>query len=326
MLLTVITPAYNEAENLPALYQRLAAVFAAQGTAWEWIVVDDHSRDETAAVVDRLAAADSRVRGVRLARNHGSHAAILYGLDRAHGDAAVVLAGDLQDPPETVPDLLARWRDGAQVVWAVRRTRPGESARTVGFARLYYWIMRRIVGLTQMPATGADFFLIDRRVIEALMQFGERHVSLFALLSWVGFRQDTIDYDKQPRAAGQSGWSLRKKIDLVSDSVTAFSDAPLRAGAAAGALLLAIAAVLLLLAFTGRGAGSLSPGWLLLAASIFAVGGLNLLMLGVIGEYLWRALDETRRRPRWIVERPLGREAATTVPAVPSKSGQTAVE
>lgn len=325
MLLTVITPAYNEAENLPALYQRLAAVFSTQGIAWEWIVVDDHSRDDTAGVIDRLAARDPRVRGVRLARNHGSHAAIFYGLDRAHGDAAVVLAGDLQDPPETVPELLTRWRNGAQVVWAVRRSRPGESAQTVGFARFYYWIMRRVVGLTQMPATGADFFLIDRRVIDALIEFREQHVSLFALLSWVGFRQETIDYDKQPRAAGQSGWSVRKKINLVSDSVTAFSDAPLRAGAATGLLVLAIALVLLLVALIGQGVGPLSPGWLLLAASIFAVGGLNLLMLGIIGEYLWRALDETRRRPRWIVERPLGRDAAAPG-ASPSKSGQTAVE
>jgi dolichol-phosphate mannosyltransferase len=160
--------------------------------------------------------------------------------------------------------------------------------------------MRRIVGLRQMPATGADFFLVDRRVIDAVRQFREQHVSVFALLAWVGFRQETIDYEKQPRAAGQSGWSLRKKINLVSDSVTAFSDAPLRAGAAAGLGLVAIAAGLLLAALLAPGLGPFTPGWLLVSASIFAVGGINLL-----------------------IERRLG--AADRLAAMP-ESGQTAVE
>lgn len=324
MRLTVITPAYNESANLPALYERLAAVFAAAAIDWEWIVIDDHSRDGTADVIDALGRRDRRVRGVRLARNHGSHPAIFYGLDRARGDAAVVLAGDLQDPPETVPQLVQRWREGAQVVWAVRRARPGEHAGTLGFARLYYFIMRRIVGLTQMPATGADFFLVDRRVIDTITQFREQRVSILALLSWVGFRQETIDYDKQPRAAGRSGWSLLKKINLVSDSVTAFSDVPLRAGASGGLLLVVAGVVVALRALLGGDAAAGPPGLLLVAASVLVVGGLNLLMLGVVGEYLWRALEETRQRPRWVIERPLGADAlmAARVP----ESGQTAVE
>jgi len=290
-------------------------VLSANGVAWEWMVIDDHSRDDTAGVIDRLGMTDARVRGVRLARNHGSHAAICYGLERARGDAAVVLAADLQDPPEIVPELLRRWREGAQVVWAVRRTRPGETATTVGFARAYYWIMRHVVGLKQIPATGADFFMVDRRVIDTIVQFREQHVSLFALLSWVGFRQEAVDYDKQPRAAGQSGWSVLKKINLVSDSVTAFSDAPLRAGTVAGLVLLVTALLLALLAVVTHGVGPLSPGWLLLAGCILLVGGLNLLMLGLMGEYLWRALDEARQRPRWIIERSLGSEPLPTPPA-----------
>ena len=313
-MLTVITPAYNEAANLAGLYERLLAMFAAEGVDWEWIVVDDFSRDATPTVIEGLASRDPRVRGVRFARNHGSHAAIFYGLHHARGDAAVVLAGDMQDPPETVPEMLRRWRAGAQVVWAVRRLRVDERKRNVGFARLYYFIMRNIVGLKQMPASGADFFLLDRQVIEAVRQFREQHVSVFALLSWLGFRQESLEYDKQPRAAGSSGWTLVKKINLVSDSVTAFSDAPLRAGAALGGVVFVAGLLALILSLAGLNVGGLSPGWLLLASTILIVGGLQLTMMGVIGEYLWRALDEARQRPRFVVERRFGRHEPAAEP------------
>lgn len=310
-MLSVITPAFNEALNLPALYERLRAVFAAEGLDWEWMIIDDHSSDATAEAIAALAQRDPRVRGLRFARNYGSHTAIFCGLDHVEGDAAVVLAADLQDPPEAIPDLVRRWRGGAQVVWAVRRRRIDESASTVGFARMYYFIMRRVVGLTQMPASGADFFLVDRDVITALRQFRERHVSVFALLAWIGFRQESVEYDKHPRSSGASGWTLRKKINLLSDSVTAFSDAPLRAGAAAGVVVLAGSATCAAAAFLGFGIGPLPPSWVLVLAAILGVGGLNLLMLGVVGEYLWRTLQESRRRPPYVVERALGRVEGT---------------
>ena len=201
-MLSLVTPAFNEAANLEALYDRVAGTMTTLGEAWEWIVVDDHSADGTFACIRDLAARDPRVRGLRLASNSGSHMAITAGLHHARGDAAVVMAADLQDPPEVVGAMLSRWREGAQVVWATRRARPGERTHA-GFAAIYYWVMRRVVGLSAIPARGADFFLLDRLVLDAFGRHAERQVSIFALISSMGFRQAFVEYDKQPRAAGR---------------------------------------------------------------------------------------------------------------------------
>ncbi len=227
MMLSILTPAFNEEQNLDALYGRVSQTMARLGGDWEWLIVDDHSRDGTFPAVQRLATLDPRVKGIRLARNSGSHVAITCGLHHVRGDAAVMMAADLQDPPETMGAMLDAWRDGAQVVWAVRREQPGERHHR-GFAAFYYWIMRNVAGLTEMPARGADFYLVDRIVIDAFRRFGERHTSVLALLTSLGFRQAFIEYDKQPRAAGQSGWTLARKVKLVIDSVTGFTEAPIR--------------------------------------------------------------------------------------------------
>jgi glycosyltransferase involved in cell wall biosynthesis len=290
MRLSIITPAFNEADNLAAMYERLAA--AASGADWEWLIVDDHSRDATFDVVRALAARDTRVRGLRLARNSGSHAAIACGLHHVTGDAAVVLAADLQDPPETLASMVAEWRSGAQVVWAVRRRLPGETVPALGFSRIYYFIMRHA----------------DRVVIDAFRRFPERHVSVLALVTWMGFRQAFIEYDKQPRRAGQSGWTLAKKIKLVVDSVTGFSDLPVRLCSWAGLLLIAAAIVF------AMAAPDLGRGVVLVVAVMLGLGGAQLLALGIIGEYVWRALDEARRRPAFLVEAVAG-AVETAVPA-----------
>ena len=292
MKLSIITPAFNEAENLEAMYARLSDAANRTGADWEWIVVDDHSRDATFAGVRALSARDPRVRGLRLARNSGSHTAIVCGLHHVAGTVAVVLAADLQDPPETLAAMLAEWRAGAQVVWAVRREREGESVPALGFSRIYYFIMRHVVGMKEMPASGADFFLADRVVIDALARFPERHVSVLALVTWMGFRQAFIAYDKQPRRAGSSGWTLRKKVKLVIDSVTGFSDAPIRMCSYAGLALIA--------------AGLLLIGVNLVLAAVTGLAGVQLLALGVVGEYVWRALDEARRRPAYLIEDVVG--------------------
>ena len=299
-MLSILTPAFNEATNLDALYERVVSTMSRLGVDWEWLIVDDHSRDDTFAVIQRLAATDRRVRGVRLARNSGSHAAITCGLHLVRGDAAVMMAADLQDPPETLGAMLERWKAGAQVVWAVRRERPGERAHA-GFAALYYWLLRRVVGMTEMPANGADFFLADRAVIDAFRQFPERSVSVLALVMWLGFRQEFIEYDKQPRTSGKSGWTLARKITLVVDSVTAFSGAPIRACTLLGVGLLAVALVLAVAGFV-RWAQTGSGHLVLLASAIAGVGGLQLVATGLVGEYVWRALEESRRRPQFVVE------------------------
>src|SRR2546426_5003425 len=227
-LLSVVTPAYNEAGNLSLLYERLSTVIDPLGMDWEWIVIDDHSSDGTFAVIAGIASRDSRVHAIRLARNFGSHMATTCGLFHAKGDCTAIMAADLQDPPEALPALLKKWLGGAQVVWAARARREGEKMSTIGSSRLYYMLMRYIVGVKDMPATGADFFLIDRHVLDAFREFKESNVSIMALISWMGFRQETITYNKQARLHGRSGWTLKKKLKLLVDSITSFTYLPIR--------------------------------------------------------------------------------------------------
>ena len=310
-LLSVITTAYNEAGNLPLLYERLLRVMAALSISWEWIVVDDHSADETFAIVADIASRDSRVHAIRFARNFGSHAAITCSLHHARGECAVIMAADLQDPPETVPALLAKWRAGAQVVWAVRARHEGAKVSAVAFARLYYLLMRRFVGLNEMPATGADFFLIDRRVMDAFCEFNESNVSIMALITWMGFRQESITYDKQARLHGRSGWNLQKKLKLVIDSITSFTYLPIRLMSYLGFVVALVGFLYAGVVIANALAGNPAQGWSSLMVVVLVVGGIQMLMMGVLGEYLWRALDESRRRPRYLIEATTNPQADT---------------
>lgn len=303
-MLSILTPAFNESVNLEALHARLVPTMAQIGEEWEWLIVDDHSRDDTFSVIERLALMDRHVRGIRLARNSGSHVAITCGLHHVSGDAAVMMASDLQDPPETLGALLEKWRAGAHVVWATRRERPGDPAHA-GFAALYYWIMRHVVGMKEIPARGADFFLIDRVAIDAFRRCEERHVSVFALIAWLGFRQEYIEYDKQPRAAGRSGWTMARKIKLVVDSITAFSDAPIKACSVAGVALIALGLLLFIVGLVVS--STVRSGFTVLLATLVTLSGVQLLAIGAIGEYVWRSLDESRRRPPYLIEAATGR-------------------
>lgn len=300
--LSVVTPAYNEAPNLPLLYDQLKGVLDSLGLTWELIIVDDHSRDDTFATIARLAARDQRVRGLRLARNSGSHTAVGCGLDAAQGECAVVIASDLQDPPDLISTMTGEWQKGAQVVWGVRAHRTGESTSTLAFSRFYYALMRGMVGMREMPMQGADVFLIDRSVIEALRQFKERNVSLFALIMWMGFRQTSITYDKQPRRYGRSGWNLEKKLKLVIDSITSFTYLPIRLMSYVGILFGVLGFLYAAFVIVNAIAGNPPQGWSSLIFVVLIIGGIQMVMIGILGEYLWRTLDEARQRPRYLVE------------------------
>jgi len=293
-VISLITPAFNEGSNLPMLHERLTSVF--RQLDWEWIIVDDHSRDNTFEVIERLVAIDPRVRGIRLAYNSGSHLAFTCGLRHASGEVAALMVADLQDPPELLIQMLERWRSGVQVVWAVRRHQPGDGSGT----QLYYWIMRNLVGMNDMPATGADFFLVDRVVIDAFLAAADRHVSIFALMMWLGFRREFIQYDKQPRTRGRSGWTLAKKLKLVVDSIVGFSDFPIwwltYAGVAALVAAL-VPAVVAVVAYSG-----LNAALLLLAALVIGLFGCHLIALAILGHYVWRGLDAARKRPLYSIE------------------------
>ncbi len=301
-LLSIVTPAYNEADNIPLLYEKLIQVLSSLDLDWEWVVVDDHSTDDTFNVISEITRSDSRVRGFRFSRNFGSHKAITCGLQQVRGDCAVVMAADLQDPPETLPALLDEWRTGARVVWAVRERREGEKFSTIGFAKLYYFIMRQIVGIKEMPETGADFFLIDNQVVKALNRYTESNVSLIVLITWMGFRQASILYTKRARLYGRSGWNLNKKLKLIVDLVTSFTYLPIRLMSYLGMVFAFLgflyAGFVILNAYLGHP----MQGWSSLMVVILVVGGIQMLMMGILGEYLWRALDEARQRPQYLIE------------------------
>jgi polyisoprenyl-phosphate glycosyltransferase len=302
-LLSVVVAAFNEEGNLPRLYERVVALdWVGLGVDLELVFVDDHSRDQTPVILRELAARDPRVKVLRFSKNFGSHKAFTAGLEHCTGDAAVLLAADLQDPPGTIPQLLEKWRAGARVVWAVRDAREGESWLNQALSRLYYQLMRRFAEV-RPPPTGADFLLVDRQVLEVLKSSPEKHTSLLALIQWMGFAQDHITYTKAARHSGASKWTLRKKLKLSIDSFVSFSYFPIRLMSSCGFIfaitgfIYAVVVAVRALAF-----GSPAQGWPALMCAVLITSGVQLIMLGVLGEYLWRAFDETRGRPRYIIE------------------------
>ena len=306
-ILSIVTPAYNEAENLPRLYERVQALdWRGLGLDFELLIVDDHSTDGTPAIIDALTARDPRVKTLRFSRNFGSHAGCTAGLEHATGAAAVVLAADLQDPPETIPALVAAWRAGAATVWAVRGEREGESLQTRVTARIFYSLIRRMTRMA-MPPQGVDFFLLDRAVIEALRAAPERNTSLIGQIQWLGFEQSSLVYTKQARETGRSKWTLTKRIKLSIDWVVGFSYFPIRFMSAIG-LFFACAGFLYALFLIVRRFVFVVPveGWTSLISVVLITSGVQLVMLGVLGEYLWRSFDASRQRPRFIIERRRG--------------------
>ncbi len=296
-MLSIITPAYNEAQNLPALRERLEVHLRELDVEWEWIIIDDGSRDATYGLVCQWAAADQRIRGARLSRNYGSHAALACGLKLARGKAIVFIAADLQDPPEIVGELFTRWRAGAKVVWAVSQGRTRMDLRT-----LYYVLLRRGEGLAGQPLDGGDVVLIDHAVAAVLTASEERHSNLFARIRLAGFVQDSVRYRKETRRNGLSGWTLRKKLKLALDSLTGFDHALVRSMTYLGMLVavagFALAMYVVVLAF----AGEPPTGWASIMTAILILGGVQMIFLGMLGEYAWRTLDETRGRPLYVVE------------------------
>jgi dolichol-phosphate mannosyltransferase len=303
-MVSIVLPSYREAQNLPVLYENIKSALAGADFDWEQIVVDDHSPDNTFDVAAALAAKDPRVNVVRLSRNAGPHLASLCGVELARGDAAIVMAADMQDPPEVLSQMVARWRNGDQVVWACRRHREGVGWWGRFVSRGYYALLARLVPNETLPPQGADFFLLDRKVVDALVQFRESNFSILALILWLGFKQGQIAYDKRARLHGRSSWNFAKHARLVIDTVISFSHLPLRLISIFG-LVVALcgfvyAADIMANYFFGQAP---VEGWSSLMVMTLLLSGTQMIMLGVIGEYVWRTLHESRRRPRYNIER-----------------------
>ena len=315
--LSVVVPAYNEIEVIDEFQRRLAAVMDALGLSWEVVYVDDGSSDGTPERLAALQATRPEVALVALSRNFGKEAALTAGLDHATGrEAVIVIDADLQDPPEVIPDLIAAWRDGIDIAYAQRRTRAGETWLKKATASAFYRLMGRIGGPVRLPADTGDFRLMSRRALDALLQLRERHRFMKGLFAWVGFPARAVPYDRAPRAAGTTKWNYRRLWTLSLEGITSFTTLPLRfatwlgLATAAAALLYGGWVVTKALLF-----GDPVPGYPSLMTVVLLLGGVQLLTLGVIGEYLGRIFNETKGRPLYIVGRHLPSGGDGALPA-----------
>ncbi len=297
-LLSVVTPMLDEQDCAERFYERVRD--ALQGLPFELVIVDDGSRDGTPEVLERIAAADPRVRVLTLSRNFGHQTAITAGLDHARGDAIVMIDADLQDPPEVIHDLVERWRSGADVVYAVRRHREGETRFKLATARLFY---RFIAKLSQIELTenSGDFRLLDRRALDAVLAMRERNRYLRGMTVWVGFTQAAVEYDRDARAAGATKFSLKKMVRFSLDAVASFSHMPLQVATLVGFVFAALAFLSIPIAIAMRIAGEFVPGVTTVVIAVLLLGGIQLIAIGVIGEYVGRIYDEVKRRPLYLV-------------------------
>lgn len=305
--LSVVLPVYNEAENLPTLYQRLVAVLDAIGMSYEIIFVDDGSRDGSSALLHELAAADSHIKVVELARNFGHQVALSAGLDYSRGKGVIVMDADLQDPPEVLPQFIWKWREEYDVVYAIREQRKEGWLKRMAYAAFYR--MLRKVANVDIPLDAGDFCIMDRKVVDLLQSMPERNRFVRGIRSWVGLRQVGLPYERQARLAGQPKYTFGRLMLLALDGFISFSHAPLRLASLVGLGISLLSLLLACFYFVKKLTVGLNPpGFATLVVAIFFVAGVQLITIGVMGEYVGRIFDEVKQRPLYVVRRVVGYE------------------
>lgn len=303
MLISIILPCFNEEGNLLKLHERLSAVISLSEYDFEFLFVDDGSTDNTRRVLADLCRKDSKMKVIELSRNFGHQAAICAGIDHANGNALIMLDADLQHPPELITEMMKKWQEGYDIVYTVRNDPKGASKFKTGTAKLFYKLINALSN-TYIPENSADFRLMDEKVVAEFRKLKESDKFLRGLVSWVGFRQHCIRYDADPRYAGKSGYSLLKMIKFAFDGITSFTAFPLHVSTILGicvslfSFLYAVYAVCIKI-FTEEAL----PGWASVLVAVLFLGGVQLLSLGVIGEYLNRIYTETKSRPAYIVSK-----------------------
>lgn len=306
---SIVIPILDERETLPELHRRLCPVMEQLDGSAEVILVDDGSTDGSFDVMRKLHEADGRVRVLRLSRNFGHQVAITAGLDHARGNAVVIMDGDLQDPPEVVPALAEKWREGFDVVYAIRDEREGESRVKLATANRFYRLLGRMSEV-DMPRDAGDFRLIDRRVANAIRAMPEHHRYLRGMFAWVGYDQVGVHYARDARHAGRTKFPIRKMVAFAADGIVSFSTVPLRVTLMLGFLMSVGAFVLALFAVFAKATGAYTvPGWASITVGVALLGGVQLTVLGVIGEYIARIHDEVKQRPLYLLRDQLGNEA-----------------
>jgi polyisoprenyl-phosphate glycosyltransferase len=297
---SIVAPVFNEEETLPHFYKRVIAVMESQAESFELLFVNDGSRDGSFRIMQKLHEQDPRIHVINFSRNFGHQIAISAGLDYARGQAVIILDADLQDPPEVIPMLIERWKNGAEVAYAQRMKREGETRFKLFTAAAFYRLIERITAIN-IPRNTGDFRLLDRRVVDVLISMREQHRFMRGLSAWVGFQQEAVLYDRQERFAGSTKYPLNKMIRFSLDAITSFSHVPLQLATSSGLLLAGLSLIGIVIAvflrlFTGAIVGQASTLILVLF-----LGGIQLIFLGIIGEYLGRIYDEVRARPLYIV-------------------------
>ncbi len=298
---SIVVPVYNEAESLPELYRRVREVMETLGEPWELVLVDDGSVDGSTEHIRRLAQSDPRVRPVIFARNFGHQIAVTAGLDYARGQAVIIMDADLQDPPEIIPRLIERWREGYEVVYAVRAEREGETWFKKVTAAFFYRLIYRIADV-KIPLDTGDFRLLDRKVVDVLRRMRERHRFLRGMAAWVGFRQIGVEYRRAARFAGETKYPFRKMLRLALNAITGFSYFPLQLATFFGFFCAGLAIfsipIVIILRMTGW---QTFQGQATTLISVLFLGGVQLISLGILGEYIGRIYDEVKGRPLYIV-------------------------
>jgi glycosyltransferase involved in cell wall biosynthesis len=310
-LVSIVSPVYQEEDGIEEFHRRLVAAMEGidDDLSFEVVYVNDGSKDRSLDLLEKIAADDGRVRVVDLSRNFGHQVALSAGVDHARGDAVVVIDSDLQDPPEVILDMIQRWRDGFKVVYGVRISRAGETRFKLLTSKIYYGLMDRISEVP-LPRQAGDFRLLDRKVVDVLDQMPERNRYVRGMVAWVGFPQCAVEYERDPRFAGTTNYTLARMVRLALDGLTSFSDRPLRLATQLGVIVMALSFAVAgwTIVASMFDLGSSSRGWSSLMAVVLLLGGVQLLCIGVLGEYLGRVYRETKGRPLYVVNEVIGPE------------------
>lgn len=301
-MISVILPIYNESGNIQMMYDRLCNALEKQEKPFEMLFVNDGSKDHSLEIIANLAAKDQRVKYISFSRNFGHQIAISAGIDHCEGDEVVLIDADGQDPPELIPEMLNQLAEGYEVVYAKRKKRKGESKMKLLTAKWYYRLMQKITQVP-IPLDTGDFRAISRKAVEVLKQMPEQNKFYRGQIAWIGFRQTAVEYERDERASGDTGYSYRKMIRLAIDGITSFSDLPLKLATIGGFVCAGIGLLLILYTLYARYVSRIyEPGWASLMITIVFLGGIQLIGIGIIGEYISRIHTNVRQRPLYIIE------------------------
>ncbi len=302
-LISVVIPVLNEEENIAPLFRRLDSISKSSSYNFEFIFIDDGSTDNTFSVLGKIASEDPRLKIIRFSRNFGSHAACLAGLINSKGDACAFISADMQEPPELIEWLIKEWGKGYEIVMGIREE---EGSFVSSFSKLYYFLVQRFA-LKNMPKKGTDVFLIDRKVVDTIKGMKEKNTSIFGLVLWSGFSQTFVPYKRVNRQKGISKWTFGKKMKLFTDTFVSFSYFPIRLISFIGTVVAVTGFVYAAVVIANRlFFAKAIEGWASLMVVLLLVSGVQLLMLGILGEYLWRSFDESRNRPPFIIKQVIG--------------------